>query len=130
MAQDTSPIFPVLDRKAPVIERIRSRRQKNSIGGKVGSKVGELVLEEDEEEKLEQAQEIGEEFKQSLSSELGVPPEIVDDKVVNEVVALFGTLTEEDILISSPDDVSTEEGETESSDEDEEDSDDSPFSQQ
>lgn len=95
----TEKIFPILDRRAPVIERIRERRRlRNSVGLSTGRKVGEFMLQEEGEERVLKAQEVASEFREGLSDELGVPSEAINDDLVDDFMALFAVLEEDDVV--------------------------------
>lgn len=92
-------IFPLLNRRTPVLDRIRERRRlRNNIGLSVGKRVGEAMLEEDEEERVMEAQRIASDFREGLSDELGVPPEAISDELVQDFMALFAVVSEEDVV--------------------------------
>lgn len=99
MSGDTEPILPILDRKAPLLERIRERRQNSSdLGEVVGRRVAELSLEEDEESKAEFGEQIRSSFRRGLSDKLGVPEESINEQLLNEFSAMFVALDETDIV--------------------------------
>lgn len=121
------PILPLTNRRAPLLERIRDRRNKrNNLGAQVASKISELALFSSDEERMEEARTIRENFVSTLSQELGVPEEAINPELADEFTAMFVSLEETDIVIEEvlkdePEDEEqpAEEGDDEEDDDDE-----------
>lgn len=93
------PIFPIANRRAPILERIRERRNKaSSVGVAAGAKVAELALFSSIENREEEAREIRNDFRSTLANKLGVPEEAINQNLVNEFGAMFAALDESDIV--------------------------------
>lgn len=107
------PILPILNRNAPVLNRIRSNTRGETVGAKMGEVVGEQILEEDEMEVEKEASEIVGDFRRSLSATLGVDEDRINEEFLSEVAAMFSALEEDEVVVGE-----AEEKEEEDSDED------------
>lgn len=125
MAEERSqePIFPITNRRAPLLERIRGRKNGSSDPEKAArlsaEVIGKLSLEEESEETVSS---VAEQFRSQLSNVLGVEPEQINDDLVQEFSVMFGGLDETDLVdideeVEEVEDES--EGEEDSTDEDE-----------
>lgn len=94
------PILPVVNRRAPLLSRIRERRNsRGNLGGQVASKITELTLFSTDEERRQEATEIVEDFRTTLSAKLGVPEDAINPDLVEEFGAMFVALEEDDIVL-------------------------------
>lgn len=94
-------IFPLIDRRTPVLDRIRNRSNDDSLAGKVGEEVAASIIE-DERFTPEEEMAIKDKFKEGVARGLGVEnPDHINDDVARDFQQLFTSLTEEDILTSS-----------------------------
>lgn len=107
-----SPIFPITDRRAPVLSRIRgARNNRNNIGGVLGARVGELVLEDDEEKVQEEADRMTASFRAGLANKLGVPEETIDGMITEEFRSILVSHSEVGIVNENETDDDEEDGE-------------------
>jgi len=120
------PLLPLTNRRAPILSRLRERRNKQgNLGAQVASKVASLTLFSTDDERMEEAEQIRDQFIETLSKELGVPREAINPELANEFTAMFVSLEETDIVLEE---VLEGEGEDEENDsvEDEQAEEDSP----
>lgn len=89
--------FPILDRRAPILERVRNGRVR-SLGSKMARKLDEFLREEDEELKEEELARIQTDFRDTLARRLGVEPEMISESIIRQSTSIF-TRSEEDILV-------------------------------
>lgn len=108
-SEETRPIFPLVDRPAPVLERIRDNRQSQP-AEKFGEKVGrELVMlsKLDGEEKEEVKDSIIAGMAEGIADSTGVDREEVNlQNVENIAESLF---SDEGRLVDLPDDLTMDE---------------------
>lgn len=81
-------VFPILDRRAPVLERVRNGR-KGPIGSQIASKLGDFIDEEDRELRLDEMERIRNDFRRTLSDILNIDEEQVSDTAVERVAEVF-----------------------------------------
>lgn len=113
-------VFPLLDRRAPILERVRNGRA-SSLGSALASKLNDFIREEDDSLKEEEIQRIQSDFRTSVAEHLGVEEDMVRDEVIEMTTQVF-QLDESEILLpieepeadDTDEDVSDEEGEEES----------------
>lgn len=122
-SEESRPIFPLVDRPAPVLERIRDNRQSQP-AEEFGEKVGrELVMlsKLDGEEKEEVKDSIIAGMAEGVADSTGVDREEVNLQNIESIAdALFSA---EGRLVDLPDDLTVDEV-----DEEDEEDDDSSFS--
>lgn len=94
---EDSKILPLIDRRAPILDRIRKRNGKKGLSFKVGKEVGAGVLDE-ELFSVEETAEIENQFRLGIADELGVNPESINDEIVERFSSVFKGLNEESVL--------------------------------
>jgi len=98
---DGSPVFPLIDRRTPVMDRLRQRQGSEDVDGvpsDLAQAVSESVMTDDEEESKESSQQAQDEFRVALADTFGVDPSQIKDSFVSQVGKMFGGLTEQDVL--------------------------------
>jgi hypothetical protein len=102
MVGPDDPVFPVVRSNAPVIERIRERRQtEDNLANELGKLIGRIVKSDSDGEKEETANQLREGIRQSLSEELGVDVEDIDDTFLDGLASDITTFSEQDVLRQS-----------------------------
>lgn len=105
---ESDRIFPLVDRRAPLLERIRNARngEESKLGVKLGNQVAEMVGADDELREM-QTKLVAQDFRKTLAERFDTEPENINDDLVNEVAAMFGALQKDDILDNTDDDTGT-----------------------
>lgn len=108
---DSDAIFPLVDRRAPLLERVRnfSNGEESQLGVTLANQIADMQDADDELREL-QTTLVAEDFRGTLAERFGTQPDNINDDLVNEVAAMFGALEEEDIVKDSE---SEEDGEEE-----------------
>lgn len=109
-------VFPLLDRRAPLLERVRNGK-RGPIGRQIASKLSDFLREDDVELKNEEIERIRSDFRSALANRLNVEEELISDTAVDRVTEVF-SLSEDEVLIAVETD---EESDSEEEDSDEED---------
>lgn len=90
-------IFPLMDRRAPLADRVRDFR--NGRGGKeLGKVFGKVLTAEDEDQRNKVIEDLGNQFREGLAEQLGVSEEDIDTGLVAELQQTAMELTPQDVL--------------------------------
>lgn len=101
-------IFPLTDRRTPILDRIRGNGEEaSSTPEAVGKKVGRFFKNDDDEIEAEELARAVGEFRKGLANELEVEPERITDEAMDK----FAELLKMDNLVEDvvPEDESEEE---------------------
>lgn len=102
MAVIEKNIFPIIRDSAPVIERIRERRQSSdNVANELGELVGKIVKSDSDEEKRQTREELLDGMRSSLAEELGVEEDDLSPGVFEDFASDITSLTEADVLSQS-----------------------------
>lgn len=96
--EEPEQIFPVLNRRTPILDRIRGNGRGNTLAFKVGRLAGESVMNDDQEQLSELADNAKGDFKRGAAEVLGVNPEDINDETAEVFAELAARLDETDIL--------------------------------
>lgn len=132
--EERSGIFPLVDRRTPILDRIRNGRGSSDVGTKLGNEIGNAVISDDEEQVKKGARQLEKSIRQGIAESLGVDVTDVSETIPKAIRKLIQDADEEDVLTeealadlgladASLDDILEEEEE----EEDEEDDEDSDF---
>lgn len=91
-------IFPVLNRRAPLLERIRGEDEQNELVDSVSSLVSDSVKSDDEEMIEETKQTISESLNVEIANNLGVDASDISDDFINGLTDMLVGSDESDIL--------------------------------
>lgn len=91
-------IFPLVDRRAPLLERIRGDEEGENVGEILAIVVGSSVKSDDEEELEAMRDSIRTTFTESLANNLGVSEEEIDEAFANDLVTSIINANESDVL--------------------------------
>lgn len=99
MSQSEDPILPIIDRRAPILERIRNRNDESkNLAQNLGELVGKAVKTDSEVEIEETRESFTDGFSSALADELGVSPDDVNIEFVNNVTSGVLDVNEGDVL--------------------------------
>lgn len=98
MPEEDSNIFPIVDRRAPVLERLRGGEEDDELASDLGETVGKAVKSDDEEKLDEAHQKFVEGFTEALAGELGVSEDDIDIGYVERVADYVTSVSEPDVL--------------------------------
>lgn len=99
MAGAEDPILPIFDRRAPLLERIRERRNKdNTVANNLGELVGRVVKTDSEVEIEQTRLDFLEGFRTSLAEELGVDETDVNGDFIEKMADEVVNVREQDVL--------------------------------
>jgi len=90
-------VFPLFNRRAPVLERLRGDNAKGELGALAGETVGELVEAEDGELITQELERQSGQFIESLAEQLDVDESQIEPDVAEMFMTLL-TLEREDIV--------------------------------
>lgn len=108
MADDK--IFPLVDRRAPLLDRIRGDGEKaSSVSEELGRRVGKFFKNDDEDIEAEELARSAEDFRRGLADELDVD----EERITNEALDKFSELLTFDDLVEDVTDEDDEEEEEE-----------------
>lgn len=83
-------IFPLTDRRAPILDRIRGDGEEASSSPKaIGKKVGKFFKNDDDEIEAEELARAVGEFREGLADELDVEPERITDEAMDKFAELL-----------------------------------------
>lgn len=91
-------IFPVLNRRTPVLDRIRGNGRSGSVAFKLGNRAAESVMSDNDMELAELSEKSKEEFKAGAADALGVNTDNINDALATEVARVISGLDESEIL--------------------------------
>jgi len=96
------PILPIIDRRAPILERIRNRNDGNrNVAQNLGELVGRAVKTDSEVEIEETRDSFTNGFAESLAEELGVSLDEIDEEFVDNITSGVLDVNEGDVLTES-----------------------------
>lgn len=99
MVGPDDPIIPLIRESAPLIERIRERRQSNdNVANELGELAGRVVKSDSQTEKDQTHQDLVEGITESLAKELGVSDEDINTETIEGIADSIVSLTEADVL--------------------------------
>lgn len=102
MVGPDDPVFPVVRSRAPLIERVRERRQEdNDLPSQLGELVGQVVMSDSDVEKQQTANELREGVRMALAEELGVSESDIDETFIDDFTENITGLAEQDVLRQS-----------------------------
>lgn len=98
MAQSEDNLFPVMDRRTPVLDRIRKRRNSEGMAERLGKEIGKSILEEDQTRLQRKRTEAVEGFRRGLADTLGVATDDINEDASADIGELMAGLRMEDVL--------------------------------
>lgn len=99
MAQsEDDNVFPLLDRRTPVLDRIRKRRNSEGMAERLGREIGQSILSDDDERLQRKRTEAVEGFRRGLAETLGVSADDINEDASADVGELIAGLRMEDVL--------------------------------
>lgn len=126
--ESTEPILPILNRRAPLLERLRNRtaQKVNDIANEIGRKVAQSALTSGRAN-----EEFIESFRQGVADELDVQSEQISDTAVTRFTNLFMMDIDDLVIIEEQEQEEEEEieeevEETEEEEQEESEEDDTP----
>lgn len=91
-------IFPLLDRRAPLLDRIREDNDQDQLTNLVSEIISDSVKSDDEELIQETKERINQSVTEKLANDFGVKESDISTDFVNEVSDMLVTSTEADVL--------------------------------
>lgn len=98
MSNSADPIFPLINRRAPLLDRFRDDTDSNRLSNKLASAIGEFVKSDDEEVIEESAQQLKENLASDLANSLGVSVEDIDTDYIEDLVSQIADADETTVL--------------------------------
>lgn len=98
MVGSDNPILPILDRRAPILERIRDGKGEDNVAQNLGELVGRVIKTDSEIEVEQTRQDFADGFTNSLADELGVQAPDINTEFVNGLANDLTNVTEDDVL--------------------------------
>lgn len=98
MADAKGRIFPLVDRRAPVLDRIRNGRHSDHGGEDAGRLLARNLTENSPDEKSDQTERFLIGFVEGLADELGVPESAIDEAVAAEFYDILAESDETDVF--------------------------------
>lgn len=98
MGSEEDAIFPLLDRRAPVLERVRGGEDKTDVASEIGKAIGESVKSDDDEQLEDAFDKLNDGVTSSLAEELGVSEDEIDESFVSEISSAIVGSKEQDVL--------------------------------
>lgn len=98
MAQSEENLFPVMDRRTPVLDRIRKRRNSEGMAERLGREIGKSILEDDQTRLQRKRTEAVEGFRRGLADTLGVSSDDINENASADIGELIAGLRMEDVL--------------------------------
>lgn len=98
MAQSEDNILPVIDRRTPVLDRIRKRRNSEGMAERLGREIGQSILEDDDTRLQRKRTEAVEGFRRGLADTLGVSTDDINEDASADIGELIAGLRMEDVL--------------------------------
>lgn len=92
------PIFPLIDRRAPLLDRIRNDESNERLSGMLATAISELVKSDDEEAIENTRENLTENISDELADKLGVSADDINQGYVEELTDLITEAKEEDVL--------------------------------
>jgi len=103
-------IFPLVDRRAPILERVRGDKEGENTPEKlIGQRVGKFYKNDDEQVEAEELAKAAAEFRDGLAEELNAEPEDISGDVIDNFTALMKTDNVLDIMTTDEGDGEGEE---------------------
>lgn len=96
--EERNSIFPLVDRRTPVLDRIRNGRKSSDVGTKLGNEIGNAVISDDEEEVKKNARQLEKSIRQGIADSLGVDVTDVSEKIPKSIRRIIEDADEEDLL--------------------------------
>jgi hypothetical protein len=98
MAQSEENVFPIIDRRTPVLDRIRKRRNSEGLAESLGREIGQSIMEDDEMLLQRKRTEAVEGFRRGLAEELGVSTDDINEDASADIGEMIAGLRMEDVL--------------------------------
>lgn len=95
---DADPIFPLINRRAPLLERLRDDNLDNSVGQDLATVISESVQSDDEEFIEEMEESIRTTVEESLADNLGVDVSDINTDYTEELASLLTNIDESTVL--------------------------------
>lgn len=91
-------IFPLVDRRAPILDRIREDTDGENVGEVLAAVVGTSVKSDDEKYLEEMEDSIRTTFTKALANNLGISEEEIDESFANDLVTGIINTDESSVL--------------------------------
>lgn len=98
MSDSQSRIFPLVNRRAPVLDRIRNGREKDHGGEKAGRLMAKNLTEYSPDEATKQTENFLVGFVEGLADELEVPESAIKDQIPSELYDVIADSDEKDVF--------------------------------
>jgi len=98
MVGQENPIIPILDRRAPILERIRNGSGEDNVAQNLGELVGRIIKTDSKVEVEQTKGNFKQGFTESLSNELGVQGADIDPEFVGSMSERVTNVSEDDVL--------------------------------
>lgn len=96
------PIVPIVRNRAPIIERIRERRNNSdNLANELGNLAGEIVKSDSRVDKQNTRDELIEGMRKSLAKELGVSEDDINVTTLEDIADQITSLDESQVLKQS-----------------------------